>query len=410
MKKKRNEPLRVPYAAAVYGKEEKRAVAKVLENPLQLAAGYRVKAFEKAVAKLFGKKHGIMVNSGSSANLTAVEALDLPRGSEVITPALTFSTTVAPLLQKGLKPVFADVEEGKYTFNIDELESLITKKTKALMVPLLIGSIPDMARLQRIARKHDLKIIEDSCDTLGGRFAGKPSGTYSDITTTSFYASHIITAAGSGGMVCINDPKLARRALVISNWGRESTLFGVYEESEAIKKRFAGTLDGEPYDAKFIFSEVGYNFQSTELNAAFGLEQLGRFPSFKKRRQSNFKTLQSYFKKYEHFFVLPETHPKADTAWLAFPLEIRQGAPFTRYELTRYLEEQNVQTRPVFTGNIFKQPGFARTLRRAGARGGPFPVADRIMKKGFLIGCHHGLTSAHIARMKEVFDAFLSKY
>lgn len=409
-RKGKQEPLRVPYAAAIYGIEEKRAVAEVLENPLQLAAGYRAKKFEKAVATLFGKKHGIMVNSGSSANLTAVEALNLPKGSEVITPALTFSTTVAPLFQKGLKPVFADVEEGKYTIDIDQLESLITKKTKALMIPLLIGNVPDMARLHRIAKKHNLKVIEDSCDTLGGRFAGKPTGAYSDITTTSFYASHIITAAGSGGMVCINDSALARRALVISNWGRESTLFGVYEESEALKKRFAGTLDGEPYDAKFIFSEVGYNFQSTELNAAFGLEQLKRFPGFARRRKKNFKELKSFFKRYERFFVLPVTHQEADTAWLAFPLEIRKGAPFSRYELTKYLEEQNIQTRPIFTGNIFKQPGFARALKRAGVKERKYPIADRIMRKGFLIGCHHGLTSAHLARMKKVFNAFLSKY
>ncbi len=211
-------------------------------------------------------------------------------------------------------------------------------------------------------------------------------------------------------MVCVNDRKLARRALVISNWGRESTLFGVYEESEAIKKRFAGTLDGEPYDAKFIFSEVGYNFQSSEIPAAFGLEQLQRFPGFARRRKANFKALTAYFRRYKQFFILPETHPKSDTAWLAFPLEIREGAPFSRYELTKYLEEQNVQTRPIFTGNIFKQPGFAKALKAAGVKERKYPVADRIMKKGFLIGCRHGLTPAHLARMKEVFDAFLNKY
>jgi CDP-6-deoxy-D-xylo-4-hexulose-3-dehydrase len=410
MRKRSPASIRVAYAAAVYGAREVNAVREVLKDPLHLAAGHRVKEFEERIARLFGKKSGVMVNSGSSANLIAVEALDLPRGSEVITPVLTFATTVAPLLQKGLVPVFTDVKRGTYLLDIDEVESLITRKTKALMVPSLLGNIPDLKRLAHIARKHRLKIIEDSCDTVGARYAGKPTGAYSDVSTTSFYASHVITAAAGGGMACFNDPALHRKALVIANWGRESTLFGAYERSEELKKRFAGRLDGDVYDAKFIFSELGYNFQSTELHAAFGLEQLKRLPSFIKRRRANFAAHKRFFKRFERFFILPEEDPRAETAWLAFPLEIRDGASFSRRDITEYLEKRGIQTRPIFTGNIFKQPGFARALKEAGVHEGRYPHADSVMKRGFLIGMHHGMSATQMRYMQSVFSEFLLRF
>lgn len=406
---RRTAGTRVAYAAAIYGAPEMRAVQEVFKNPLRLVAGNRVKEFEGKIARLFGKKTGVMVNSGSSANLVAVESLDLPKGSEVITPVLTFSTTVAPLLQKGLVPVFVDVEHGSYVVNSKKLETHITKKTKALMIPSLLGNLPDWHTIARIAKKYNLKVIEDSCDTLRARFAGRPTGVFSDVSTTSFYASHIITAAAGGGMACFNDPALARRAIVISNWGRESTLFGAYEKSEEIKKRFAGRLDGEVYDAKFIFSELGYNLQSTEIHAAFGLEQLKRLPEFINKRRARFAELRKFFKVYERFFILPEQHKKAETTWLAFPLEIREGVPFTRHEITEYLEKSGVQTRPIFTGNILKQPAFARALARSGMTR-KYPVADSIMRRGFLIGAHHGLTHAHMRYLKRKFHEFLSKY
>lgn len=407
--KKKTAGTRVAYAAAVYGAPEVRAVQEVFKNPLHLASGHRVKEFEGKIARLFGKKIGVMVNSGSSANLIAVDSLDLPKGSEVITPVLTFSTTVAPLLQKGLVPVFVDIEHGSYVVNSKDIERYITKKTRALMIPSLLGNLPDWQHIARVAKKHGLKVIEDSCDTLGARFAGKPTGAFSDVSTTSFYASHIITAAAGGGMACFSDPKLARRAMVVANWGRESTLFGAYEKSEEIKKRFAGRLGGEVYDAKFIFSELGYNFQSTEIHAAFGLEQLKRLPEFTKKRRANFAELRKFFKTYERFFILPEQHKKAETTWLAFPLEIREGVLFSRHEITEYLEKCGIQTRPIFTGNILKQPAFARafsgsTLTKS------YPVADSIMRRGFLIGAHHGLTPAQKKYLKQKFHEFLSKY
>jgi CDP-4-dehydro-6-deoxyglucose reductase, E1 len=405
---KNTKQVRVPYAQAVYGKEEIAAVNRVLKNPNKISPGDAAAEFEKKIAAIFGKKHGSFVNSGSSANLLAIEALNMPVGSEVITPVFTFATTVAPLLQKGLIPVFVDIEEGTYLVNLDQVEAAITPKTKAMIIPSLLGNIPDLARMKKIAKKHSLFIIEDSCDTLGATFDGKPTGAYTDITTTSFYASHIITAAATGGMVCVNDDALARRAKVFAAWGRESTLFGSHEKSEDISKRFAGEIDGETYDAKFIFTEVGYNFQSTELSAAFGLEQLKRLKTFSAARRKRFNELTAFSKKFEKYFILPRQDKRVVTNWLAFPLTLRADAPFTRAEITRYLEEQNIQTRPIFTGNILRQPAF-RTVKHRKAVA-TFPVADYVMRNGFLIGAHHGLNDTQMKHLLKSLETFLKRY
>src|SRR3990167_2337219 len=351
--------LRVPYGQAVHGKEETKNVLKVL-NEHRTIAGIDVREFESKVAKIFGKKFGVMVNSGSSANLLAIEILNLPAGSEVITPILTFSTTVMPLVKNNLIPVFIDVKPGEYVIDIDQIEKNITKKTKALMIPLLLGNVPDLERLQKIAKKHKLILIEDSCDTLGASFKGRPSGKYSDVSTISFYGSHIITAGGNGGMVILNDQKLVDRTKVLRGWGRPSSLFG---ESEDIKKRFTIKLNSVPYDAKFIFDKIGYNFMPSEIGAAFGLAQLKKLPKFRIIREKNFASLLKFFQKYEKFFILPRQDKRVRTQWLAFPLTIKKDAPFTRLEIVTFLEKNNIQTRPIFTGNIMKQPGFKKIGR-----------------------------------------------
>ena len=406
--KKGKRSVRVLYAKTVYGKEEIRAVNEVLADPGKIVAGPRIKLFEEKISAIFGKKHGIMVNSGSAANLIALEAAGIPHGSEVITPILTFGTTVAPLVQKGLVPVFVDVEPGTYVIDVKKIEALITPKTKAFMIPSLIGNLPDFVALKKLADKYECILIEDSCDTLGASFAGKPTGYYSHATTTSFYASHIITAAGAGGMVCFNDAALARRAKVMANWGRESTMFGFYEKSEEIKKRFAGKLDGETYDAKFLFTEIGYNFQATELQGAFALEQLKRLAKLKAARKKNFASLYKFFKSYERFFILPKHDPRAEVVWLAFPLTLQANLPFSRKDITEYLERHDVQTRPVFTGNILKQPAFQNIEHRVSAEG--YPVADYVMKNGFLIGCHHALTIEEIEYLKDTIAGFLRPF
>ena len=258
--------MRVNYGQTVHGEEEIAAVIAVLRSSTQM--GRHVREMQQRVAALFAKRHGIMVNSGSSANFLAVALLDLPPGSEVITPALTFATTVAPILQHGLVPVFVDAAEGTYNIDADRIEAMIGPDTRALMVPSLIGNLPDWSRLRRIADAHGLKVIEDSADTLGATIGGTSTGRWSDISTTSFYGSHVINCAGNGGMLCVSDDALARRTLLLRSWGRTSSLF---VESEAIENRFNVDLDGIPYDAKFLFEELGYNMEPSEMGAAFGL-------------------------------------------------------------------------------------------------------------------------------------------
>ncbi len=261
--------MRVNYGQTVHGEAEIEAVVRVLRTSTQMGAN--VRKFEERVAELFAKHHGLMVNSGSSANFLAVELLALPEGSEIITPALTFATTVAPIVKNRLVPAFVDAVEATYNIDADAIEAMIGPKTRALMIPSLIGNLPDWARIREIADAHGLKVIEDSADTLGAVIDGHSTGIHSDISTTSFYGSHVINAGGNGGMLCMNDPELAYRARLLRSWGRTSSLF---VNSESIEQRFRFSLDGFEYDAKFVFEELGYNVEPSEMGAAFGLVQL----------------------------------------------------------------------------------------------------------------------------------------
>lgn len=404
IKSNNNSSLRVPYALSVYSDAEKKRILAVLDEH-RTNIGKEIYEFENRTTKFFGKKYGIMVNSGSSANLLAIELLNLPAGSEVITPLLTFSTTVAPLIKKGLIPVFTDVEPETYVINIDQVEKLITKKTKAIMIPLLLGNVPNMQRLAAIAKKYNLFFIEDSCDTFGATFKGKPTGMFSDITTTSFFGSHIITTGGNGGMILVNKARWKDKAKVLRGWGRNSSLFG---ESEDIRKRFKIKIGSIPYDAKFVFSDMGYNFLPNEMCAAFGNAQLDKINTFKETREKNFVYLLNFFKRFENFFILPKQSPQVKTQWLAFPLTIKKTSPFSRLELVTYLEKNNIQTRPIFTGNILKQPGFKKITHRIFPKGQL--VTNAIMKRGFVIGCHHGMELKHLKKLEDVFSTFLKKY
>lgn len=401
---KTDDNLRVPYALAVHDDHETKRVVAVL-NEHRTNTGKETYEFEERSTKHFGKKFATMVNSGSSANLLAFELLNLPEGSEVITPLLTFSTTVSPILKKGLIPVFVDVKPGTYVINVDQIEEMITKKTRALMIPLLLGNVPDLVRLRKIAKKHKLFFVEDSCDTYGAKFAGKPTGTYSDITTTSFFGSHILTAAGNGGMILVNNPTWHKRAKVLRGWGRNSSVF---QESEDVTKRFKVKLGSIPYDAKFVFSEIGYNFLAPEITAAFANAQLDKLPKFRKTRVHNFSYLRNFFEKHEQFFVLPQQLEDVETQWLAFPLTIKKNAPFSRLDIVTYLEGNNVQTRPVFTGNILKHPGFKNIPHRMVSN--KCPVTNEIFERGFIVGCHHGMDDEHLEKLERVFTSFLKKY
>lgn len=403
MKNSKKNTLRVSYAQAVHDNKELQRVVKVLRDHRTIM-GREIEEFEQRVASEFGKKYGIMVNSGSSANLLAIEVLNLPEGSEIITPLLTFSTTIAPIVQRKLIPVFVDVEEGKYTVNISQIEELINKKTKAIMIPLLMGNVPDMGKLKKIAKAYNLFFIEDSCDTLGARFNGRPTGTFSDISTTSFYGSHIITAGGGGGMVIVDDRNLADRIKMLRGWGRASS---TYSESESMDKRFNKKIDGTPYDAKFIFAEIGYNFLPLEIGAAFGNAQMDKLDRFRRIRKNNFDILYNFFKGYKEYFILPQQDDKVETQWLAFPLTIRKTAPFTRLDIVKYLEKNNIQTRPIFTGNILRQPAFKNINYKITYR--KCPATEEIMKRGFVIGCHHGMEKKHLDKVKDVIEAFIEK-
>ena len=394
--------MRVNYGQSVHGDAEIAAVLEVLRSSTQMGA--RVRAMEARVAALFAKAHGIMVNSGSSANYLAIELLDLPAGSEVITPALTFATTVAPIARHGLVPAFVDVEPGTYNIDAEAIEEMIGPDTRAMMIPSLIGNLPDWDRIRNIADRHGLMVVEDSADTLGAMLRGSSTGAHSEISTTSFYGSHVINAAGNGGMLCVNDDALERRARLLRSWGRSSSLF---VDSEAAETRFDVEVDGIEYDAKFVFEALGYNLEPSELGAAFGLVQLDRLDDNINARIRNFARQRSFFEDYEHWFVMPRQLDDVRTGWLSFPLTVRDDAPFTRRELQIWMEERDIQTRPVFTGNILRQPAMATVLHRRSAAG--YPVADAVMRGGILLACHHGLDEAQIEHMHSSFAAFADR-
>jgi CDP-6-deoxy-D-xylo-4-hexulose-3-dehydrase len=393
---------KVPYALSVFGDEERKAVAEVLATPM-IAAREKTWEMENKISALFGKKHGIMMSSCSSANLIAFELLKLPAGSEVITPVVTFGTTLSPIYQKGLVPAFVDVEMGSWLIDVDQIESMITSKTKAIMVPSLFGNIPDYERIAKIAELNKLWLIEDSADTVGATIRGVPTGKYTDISTTSFYASHVITTGGHGGMICFNRDDWYDRAKTLVGWGRSSAK----NETEDIAYRFNIEVDGIPYDAKFVFEELGYNFQTTDIDAAFGLAQLAKLKANGDARKRNFDTLTAFYKRYEEFFILPKQRGDVDTQWLAFPLVIRDEAPFSRREFAVFLETNGIQTRPLFTGNALRQPAFKHlpALKRDS-----YPVADLVMRGSIVVGVHHGLSAEQIKYIQDKSEEFLKRY
>lgn len=392
--------MRVPYALSVSGEEEIEAVSGVLRS--STLPGAKVREFEGKISALFGKSRGVMVNSGSSALLLGIGAMDLPIGSEVITPALTFSTTVASQIQNGLVPAFVDVDPATLNILHDKIEEMITPNTRAMVIPNLMGNIPDWDALRQIAAHHKLKVLEDSADTLDCKLHGRPTGERADVCTTSFYGAHIINCAGNGGMLCTNDEELERRARVLRGWGRRSSVFA---ESESANARFGIEIDGIPYDAKYVFDMIGYNFEPSEVGAAFGLVQYKRLPGFLKSRQATFDRHKAFFRQYEEFFVLPEMIRGADVTWYAFPLVVKDGAPFRRNEMQMYFEEREIQTRPIFTGNILRQPGF-KTIARRESLGG-YPGADLVTRGGIVIGCHQGLVEAQLAHVYETAASFM---
>ena len=391
----------ISYAKTVYGQEEIDAVVKCLNESTQM--GNYARKFESEIANLFDKKGCLYVNSGSSALFIGIEAYGFPKGGEVITTALTFGTSVGCLIKNNLVPVFVDVEPLTYCIDSSEIEKVITSKTVAILAPNLMGNLCDWPEIRKIADKHKLIVIEDSADTLGATINGRSTGSFSDMSITSFYGSHIINCAGNGGALLLNDKQIIEKAKLLRSWGRSSSLFD--EKSEAIENRFDINLDGIDYDAKFVFEEVGYNVEGSEIGAAFGMEQLKKLKANITIRKENFARQCNFFDKYKKYFSNPIERDNINTAWLAFPILINKNAPFSRKEFQIYLEKRNIQTRVVFTGYIIRQPMMKGVKYKVGKNG--YPNSDTVMERGVLLPLHHGLTNLMFERLHNTISEFL---
>ena len=380
---------KIPYGKNVYNNKEINAVLRTLKKSTQM--GSSVSSFENKISRLFAKKYGLMVNSGSSALTLAFKVMNLPKKSEVITPCLNFGTAISSIMLSGLTPILVDCEIETLQIDIAKIEKKISKKTKAILVPNLIGNIPDWKKIRDLANKYKLKVIEDSADTLGGMISNKPTGIYSDISITSFYGSHVISCAGNGGIMLTNNKEYFTRAKVLRSWGRMSTLI---KDSENINKRLGIKLKGFDYDRKFVFSEAGYNFEPSEIGASFGLEQLKKFKNFSKLRNKNFDLHYEFFKSLNNF-ITPKIYKNVKTNFLAYPIILKNNSKFTRKEFQIYLEKNNIQTRPIFTGNLLRHPAFSGLISKKNKLNS-FKNSDYIMKYGLLIGCHQGLSINNI--------------
>ncbi len=397
---------KISYAKTVYGQEEIDAVVNCLKESTQM--GKYTREFESKIAEIFNKKYGLFVNSGSSALYLGIESFNFPPGKEVITPVLTFSTTVGCLIKNNLVPVFVDVEPLTYCIDASQIEKYINKNTVAILAPNLLGNICDWPKIRELADKYNLKVIEDSADTLGAKFKnGKKTGQYTDMSITSFYGSHIINCAGNGGALTINNDEVMKKAKLLRSWGRSSSLFD--EKSEDIDKRFNINLCGIEYDSKFVFENIGYNLEGSEIGAAFGLAQLKNLSNNISIRQGNFLKQIKFFSQFPDIFINPQENKNVDTAWLAFPILISKNAKFSRREFQIFLEEREIQTRVVFTGNILKQPLSKFINKKVVSKDG-YPNADAIMKRGVLLPLHHGMTEKMFKKLHSTIQEFISYY
>ena len=331
----------------------------------------------------------------------------MPKGSEVITPALTFATTVGCLVKNDLIPHFVDVGLNSYCIDVEKLSFAINENTSAIIAPDLMGNICEWDKIQKIVndKNKDIKIICDSADTLGAKLFGKSNGAYCDAAITSFYGSHVINGAGNGGMLVTDSIEVYEKARLLRSWGRSSSLFS---DSEAIENRFNINLDGVQYDAKFVFEEIGYQLEPSEISAAFALVQLKKLTQNIKARQINFDRHSQFLNEYSHYFDLPEQNLNAETGWLAFPVIVKNTSPFSRTDLQIFLEKRNIQTRVVFTGNILRQPGF-KDIKCIGSAD-DFVNADRVMEGGILLALHHGLTEDMIDHIHTSITKFLEQF
>ncbi len=397
---------RVPYSGRVF---DSREMINLVDSALDfwLTSGPYGNKLEKEFKDYFGCNDFFLVNSGSSANLIVVSALvsqqlkeRLKPGDEIITPAVTFPTTLAPIIQNGLVPVFVDCEIGTYNINAALIEDAVSDKTRAVFVPHTLGNPCDMDVIMSIAKKYNLFVLEDVCDALGAVYDGMKVGTFGDLASLSFFPAHHITM-GEGGGVVINNNSLRKIAKSIRDWGRDC--WCEPGQNNACGKRFEWKLGKLPhgYDHKYIYSNIGYNLKVTDMQAAIGLEQMRKLDLFIEKRNGNFKTLYAGLQKYSGFLELPKSCEKAEPSWFGFPITVMGGV--NRLELVKWLEASKIETRLVFGGNILRQPGFSNFPHRIH---GALDETDRVMNDTFFIGVYPGLTEAMINFVISRFDEF----
>jgi CDP-4-dehydro-6-deoxyglucose reductase, E1 len=400
----------IPYAGRVYDEDE---LISLVDSSLDfwLTAGRFAKQFETEFADFLGIRHCSLTNSGSSANLLAIASLTSPKlgdrrlkpGSEVITAAAGFPTTVNPIVQNNMVPVFVDVDIGTYNVNPDTIESAITDKTRAIILAHTLGNPFDAKKIMDIAKKHDIYLIEDNCDATGSTLNGKFTGTFGHIATFSFYPPHHMTM-GEGGALATNDSALKRLIESFRDWGRDCWCEPGCDNS--CGKRFEWQLGGLPagYDHKYIYSHIGYNLKVTDMQAAIGVAQLKKLPGFIEARKRNFGLLYEGLKKYDKYFIFPEKLPGADPSWFGFLLTVREDAGFVRDDIVRYLEGHKIATRMLFAGNMTRQPCYENVNYRVH---GGLSNTDRIMNDTFWIGVYPGLTEEMIRYELDTFGKFI---
>lgn len=402
----------VNYAGRVYDENE---MIKLVDSALDfwLTAGRYAQKFEEEFAKFLGVNFCLLTNSGSSANLLAISALTSPKlgektlkpGDEVITTACGFPTTLNPIIQNNLIPVFVDVELGTYNINPDKIEEAISDKTKAIFIPHTLGNPADIEKISKIAKERDMWFVEDNCDALGSKYDGKYTGTYGHISTFSFYPAHHITM-GEGGAVLTDDPILKELTASFRDWGRDCWCEPGCDNS--CGRRFAWKMGDLPYgyDHKYIYSQIGYNLKITDMQAAIGTEQLKKLPEFIESRKTNFKLIYNVLKKYEKFCLLPITDKKSDPSWFGFPIIVKENAPFSREEIVNHLEKNKIATRMLFGGNLIKQPAYEYMNYRLVDS---LANTDTVMNNLFWIGVYPGITSEKIDYIIKVFNDFFKE-